>query len=286
MPLLSNQMLQELDSSAPPLPPRLAGAASSGAASSGAASSPSPRKTSADRSSASRSHLLIQNFPSSNLALVCRHFSFPPRVSPGTQPGSITPSYSTPSASPASCRAFPPRRAGSGSSRSRRASTPASPPHYGDEGTCHQSENRVGLDTVAAGGDEGYAKRAGSSSAGNAPYWAEGSPMNRGSSIKQQEEEEKKIRGSQGQEEEWTRLANSSDQTGTSSRRYEETSSNRLGRSRSREDEGRGEEQGGGRKSRVQSVSRHRSGPVTRWKDKTSFKKPSREHPSLCQSFM
>jgi hypothetical protein len=119
------------------------------------------------------------------------------------------------------------------------------------------------LDTVAAGGDEGYAKRAGSSSTGNAPYWAEGSPMNRGSSIKQQEEE-KKIRGSQGQEEEWTRLANSSDQTGTSSRRYEETSSNRLGRSSSREYEGRGEEQGGGRKSRVQSDSRHRSEPVTR----------------------
>merc|ERR1719397_1652556 len=49
--------LQELDSSAPPLPTRF----------SGAASSPSPRKPSTDRSPASR------------------HFSFPPRVSPGTQ---------------------------------------------------------------------------------------------------------------------------------------------------------------------------------------------------------
>jgi len=222
--------LQELDSSAPPLPPRLAGAASS----------PSPRRPSTDRSPASR------------------HFSFPPRVSPGTQPGSITPSYSTPSASPASSRAFPPPRRASSSSRSRRASTPASPNR---EETCHQqSENRGGLDTVTAAlGDEGYAKRAGtSSSAGNAPYWAEGSPMNRGSGIQQQEEN--KQQGSK-QQEGFTKLSSSSDRTETSSRSGEETSSSRHGRSSSTEDEAK---RLGGRKSTEQSDSWHRSEPVTR----------------------
>merc|ERR1712012_1247947 len=89
--------LQDLDNSAPPLPPRL----------SGKTFSPSPRKPSSERSPASR------------------HFSFPPRASPGTQPGTITPSYTTSSTSPSPSRVFPPRRPVS-VPRSRRASTPAS----------------------------------------------------------------------------------------------------------------------------------------------------------------
>jgi len=102
---------------------------------------------------------------------------------------------------------------------------------------------------TAAGGDEGYAKRAGtSSSAGNAPYWAEGSPMNRGSGMQQQEEN--KPRGSKRQED-FTKLSSSSD---------EGTSRGRHGRkSISKENEAK---RLAGDKSTEQSDSR--SGPVTR----------------------
>ena len=160
-------------------------------------------------------------------------------MSPGTQPGSITPSYSTPSPSPASSRAFPPRRPTS-LPRSRRSSTPASPALYGEE-ICNQSENRGGgLDT---GADEGYAKRGGSSSAGNAPYWAEGSPMNRRSRM---QEEEKKAQGSKQEE---SMSSNSNDQT-------RRDPNNRTSRRESMENEENREEQ---------DHARNSSGPVTRW---------------------
>ena len=166
-------------------------------------------------------------------------------MSPGTQPGSITPSYSTPSPSPASSRAFPPRRPTS-LPRSRRSSTPASPALYGEE-ICNQSENRGGgLDT---GADEGYAKRGGSSSAGNAPYWAEGSPMNRRSRM---QEEEKKAQGSKQEE---TMSSNSNDQT-------RRDPNNRTSRRESMENE---ENREGRKKSIEQDHARNSSGPVTRW---------------------
>ena len=166
-------------------------------------------------------------------------------MSPGTQPGSITPSYSTPSPSPASSRAFPPRRPTS-LPRSRRSSTPASPALFGEE-ICNQSENRGGgLDT---GADEGYAKRGGSSSAGNAPYWAEGSPMNRRSRM---QEEEKKAQGSKQEE---SMSSNSNDQT-------RRDPNNRTSRRESMENE---ENREGRKKSIEQDHARNSSGPVTRW---------------------
>merc|ERR1712004_339574 len=74
-----------------------------------------------------------------------------------------------------------------------------SPPLLYGEATCHQSGNRAGLDTAAdakrshrSSADEvSYAKSAGSPSAtGNAPYWPEGSPMNRGTSRDREENKE------------------------------------------------------------------------------------------------
>ena len=138
------------------------------------------------------------------------------------------------------------------------------------------------MDTGAGGGDEGYAKSAGSPSAGNAaPYWAEGSPMNRGSSM--QQFEENKIQGSRRQED-CTKLSNSSDRTGTRRRDVDTSSSSCYGRSRSREDEARIEDR---KKSTEQHdyKSRHRSGPVTRWMDTTIFKATERPSIPFCNTF-